>query len=206
MRHREAQKEQEDAVALYVLNLLDEPECSDLEAHLREGCTECRQHLAEIREKSTILGGGSVGPRPSAALRDRVLASVRQSSKSVDAQVQVWKHWTGDPPAAIHIVRADEGSWEKVAEGVLAKRLYVDPKADTVTMMVRMDAGASYRAHRHSGPEQCYVLEGDLRDAGVVVRAGDYKCLSIGTNHGKQTTEAGCLLLIVSSLHDQFLD
>jgi anti-sigma factor ChrR (cupin superfamily) len=171
-----------------------------------KGARNAANILPRSAKRAQYWGAGALGLDPRQHCAIRVLASVRQSSKSVDAQVQVWKDWTGDPPAAIHIVRADEGSWEKVAEGVLAKRLYVDPKADTVTMMVRMDPGASYRAHRHSGPEQCYVLEGDLRDAGVVVRAGDYQCLSTGTNHGKQTTEAGCLLLIVSSLHDQFLD
>jgi anti-sigma factor ChrR (cupin superfamily) len=96
--------------------------------------------------------------------------------------------------------------WEQVIPGVRAKRLYVDPQHDTVTMLIRMDPGASYLPHRHAGPEQCFVLEGDLRDGELVVRAGDFQCAAEGTVHGSQQTESGCLLLIVSSLRDELLD
>jgi anti-sigma factor ChrR (cupin superfamily) len=72
-------------------------------------------------------------------------------------------------------------------------------------MLIRMEPGASYVPHRHGGPEQCYVVEGDLRDGDVVVRAGDFQCAPESTMHGAQTTEKGCLLLIVSSLRDELL-
>jgi anti-sigma factor ChrR (cupin superfamily) len=73
-------------------------------------------------------------------------------------------------------------------------------------MLVRMPAGASYPRHRHAGAEQCYVLEGDLRFGGRVFRAGDYQCADADSIHDVQYTEAGCLLLIVSSLHDEIVE
>jgi anti-sigma factor ChrR (cupin superfamily) len=103
------------------------------------------------------------------------------------------------------VVRAGEGEWQIVKDGVYAKQLYVDVERDRVTMLVRMDAGASYVPHRHAAPEQCFVLEGDIREGDDVFRAGDFQCVARGSTHGAQTTESGCLLLIVSSLHDELI-
>lgn len=199
MDHRRSHHELLAALSEYVLDLLDENETAEVEAHLREGCPICEQHLRELREMAGILGCGAPSADPPPSLRERVTAI------PYEAEVQVWKDWDGRIPAAMHIVRAEEGQWEQVAEGIHAKRLYLDRERDMVTMLIRMNPGATYHPHRHAGPEQCFVLEGDLRDADVVVRSGDYQCLAPGTIHGAQTTESGCLLLIVSSLHDELL-
>ena len=103
------------------------------------------------------------------------------------------------------IVRSTEGDWQEVHPGVFAKRLYVNVQRDLTTMLVRMRPGSHYLPHRHAGPEQCFVLEGDLREEGSVVSTGDFQCFPGGSVHGAQWTESGCLLLIVSSLHDELL-
>ena len=119
--------------------------------------------------------------------------------------VQVWKEWPATPEASMHVIVAGEGEWQSAGEGVLAKQLYSDPARDSVTMLVRMSAGATYPAHRHAGPEQCYVLEGDLEVNDVRLGAGDYQCVPGGSIHGVTRTEHGCLLLIVSSQRDELL-
>jgi anti-sigma factor ChrR (cupin superfamily) len=68
-----------------------------------------------------------------------------------------------------------------------------------------MDRGTSYPPHRHADVEECYVLQGDLRVAGRVLRAGDYQRADRDSVHGVQSTENGCLLLIVSSTDDELL-
>jgi anti-sigma factor ChrR (cupin superfamily) len=72
-------------------------------------------------------------------------------------------------------------------------------------MMIRMEAGAKWVPHRHAGPEQCFVLEGDLFDGESTYYAGDFQCAAPGSVHEAQSTVNGCLLLIVSSLNDQLL-
>jgi len=69
-------------------------------------------------------------------------------------------------------------------------------------MMVRMAAGTSWPAHIHAGPEECYVLAGDLRVGELHMHAGDFQRAEAGSRHGVQSTEGGCTLLLVSSLHD----
>jgi anti-sigma factor ChrR (cupin superfamily) len=118
---------------------------------------------------------------------------------------QVWKEWETGKRADLHTVRSGEGKWHTVRPGIHAKRLYVDRTRDLVTMLVRMEPGASYVPHRHKAPEQCFVLEGDIRDGPDLFHAGDFQCKETGSVHGAQTTENGCLVLIVSSLHDELL-
>ena len=80
----------------------------------------------------------------------------------------------------------------------------VDFTRDLVTMMIRMEPGSSYSPHRHAGPEQCFVLEGDLSVGDDVMRPGDYQYAPAQSRHGVQRTDQGCLLLITSSLSDVF--
>jgi anti-sigma factor ChrR (cupin superfamily) len=105
----------------------------------------------------------------------------------------------------LHVVRAREGEWQNVCDGVAAKQLFVDTARDSVTMLIRMQPGSTYPSHRHAGPEQCLVLEGDVEVNGLRFDAGDYQCMLTGSVHNVTSTINGCLLLIVSSQHDQLL-
>jgi quercetin dioxygenase-like cupin family protein len=138
---------------------------------------------------------------------------------SVDREPQrrflpVWKSWgsappegfVADPARAFHFVGSDAGAWEPTGvEGIEARRLSVDRENDRATFLARMAPGTSYPAHRHAGPEECYVLSGDLRVGDLHMHAGDYQRADPGSIHGVQSTDAGCLLLLVSSLDDEIL-
>ena len=89
--------------------------------------------------------------------------------------------------------------------GVSARRLFFDAAHQRVTMLVRMAAGATSPPHRHSGPEDCYVLEGDLDTGRRIMRSGDYEHSLPESVHATQSTRGGCLLFIVSSLGDEIL-
>jgi anti-sigma factor ChrR (cupin superfamily) len=184
-----------EQLSLHALGLLEGQEAADVEAHLAAGCFFCTRELAELQTAAGLIGS-TAAAAPPPELRDRVLAF---------ASPQVWKQWDAMPRLDLHAVRSDEGEWQTVRPGVHAKKLYVDETRDLVTMLVRMDPGSSYVPHRHKAPEQCFVLEGDVRDGEDAFFAGDFQCKQTGSTHGAQTTEKGCLLLIVSSLGDELL-
>lgn len=121
--------------------------------------------------------------------------------------VQPWKEWPAPAEAkGLLYVAAGSGEWEETAiAGVRVRKLFVDEANDRATMLVQMDAGTSYPGHRHAGAEECYVLAGDLivGDRELVMKAGDYQRADSGSHHPVQWTENGCLLFIVSSLHDE---
>lgn len=187
-----------------------------------------------MRALPFALDSSIVVATPPATLKNRLLRSIktadsqlsttekpsdlagsmqRTAGKEKAVRPQVWKTWTPKPEGAktalpgLFTLGADEGAWEEVGmSGIKVKRLYVDPERDSVTMLVRMPAGAAYPRHRHAGPEQCYVIEGDLRLDNLAFFAGDYQYAEPNSFHGVQYTEKGCLLLIVSSLHDELVE
>ncbi|MEB2363831.1 MAG: cupin domain-containing protein [Bryobacteraceae bacterium] len=158
-----------------------------------------------LLDTAAAIGLAAPGVKPPPGLRTKVLSAIRRATAEVPHGPQVWKNWPGSPAGSLHVVRQGEGDWENVRAGVMAKSLYVDPERDIVTMLVSMQPGSTYVPHRHAGPEQCFVLEGDLHDGERVFRAGDFQCAKAGSVHNAQWTESGCLLLIVSSLNDELL-
>ncbi len=185
---------------LYVLGTLEAAERAELERHLARGCATCQAAVARARELLVHLGSAAEESELPPDLRARVLAVIAAD------QTQVWKRWetSGAPP--LLFVGAGEGAWETTGSpGVEVKRLFVDAPNDRVTMLVRMAPGTAYPRHRHAGAEECYVLRGDLHLPGLVLHAGDYQRAEAESIHGVQSTEHGCLLFIVSSLHDELL-
>ncbi|MCL6507452.1 MAG: cupin domain-containing protein [Bryobacteraceae bacterium] len=190
-----------ELTALYALGALSPEEAHRLEEHLA-GCEACRRQLCSMREVAALLAEGLARRSPSPELRAKLLDRVRREA----AGVQLWKSWGAATPGGLHIVRRDQGRWEPVGlPGVWVKQLYADPDRDSVTMLIRMEPGAAYPSHRHGGPEQCLVLEGDLRVGDVVLQAGDFQCAPFRSTHDVSRTENGCLLLIVCSQHDELL-
>jgi anti-sigma factor ChrR (cupin superfamily) len=206
-------------IELYLLGALEHHEEKQLRAHLAAGCVECARAMAETARVMRALPGAWLSPSelavPPVALKQRLLNSMKNNDTPLrlERSPQVWKTWADESekvsslPSGLLTVHAHEGVWEDIGvNGILVKRLFVDRANDRATMLVRMPAGASYPRHRHAGAEQCYVLEGDLRFGGRVFRAGDYQCADADSIHDVQYTEAGCLLLIVSSLHDEIVE
>jgi len=147
---------------------------------------------------------------PPAALKQKILAAVRQPEPAPSTQsvpLQLWKSWTtGTQPEDLVIQHREAGAWEATGvEGVEVKRLFVDAGRGYVTMLVRMAAGSTYPSHRHAGYEECYVLQGDLSVGDTVLQAGDYQRAKGGSVHTIQSTKNGCTLFIVSSQHDELL-
>ena len=70
----------------------------------------------------------------------------------------------------------------------------------------RMPAGMRTRAHRHVGPEQFLVLEGELIDSdGTVFRPGDLVFYRDGTEHSSYTPN-GCILAVHITAPEVLLD
>ena len=221
--HEGLDEEWRDRASAYVLGALDDREAREYSSHL-ERCAACRREVDDVTRVQMELGrASSVAPDPS--LWDRVLARVRNADHDADPgetaatkpdhverwarSPQIWKQWsepTERERTLLAFVGGQEGAFEPTGlPGVEAKSLHVDRANDRATFLVRMVAGSSYPAHVHGGPEECYVLQGDLRVGGLHMRAGDYQHAERGSRHGTQTTDGGCLLLLVSSLRDEIV-
>ena len=60
---------------LYAMGLSEEPERSEIRAHLQRQCEVCMQEIKRARQMLALLGGTATAAAPSPALRRRILAS-----------------------------------------------------------------------------------------------------------------------------------
>ncbi|HVF44576.1 MAG TPA: cupin domain-containing protein [Pyrinomonadaceae bacterium] len=195
----------------YALGALGGEEARAFEAHMEGGCDAC---AAELREFESVVGSlGLAAPEaePPGGARARLLerlaaggesegpgagaAGAPGSKDSASASADSSRPLCGE---GFLVVRAGEGQWLPTGDaGVSFKLLYTDRERGTFTTLVRMEAGASIRAHRHLGVEQCLVIEGDLRAGSVEMGAGDFNCSLPGSVHEEISTAGGALFLIV---------
>lgn len=206
MNHEELR----DALAAYALGTLEPEGTAAVEAHVSSGCRTCGAELLEFEAAAARLGSSVDPATPPERLRPSILraaAALRGSEPRAEGAVrQVWKGWgPSEAPEPLAVVRAGEGAWEEALEGVQVKRLSFDRDRRLATMLIRMQPGTRYPSHRHGGPEECYVLEGDLHVGDVVMQAGDFQRAEIHSVHVPQYTETGCLLLVTSSLDDELI-
>lgn len=208
MRHESSLGSPNELAALYASGSMTLAEREWFEQHIDSGCSECRSELSRLRNVVDGLTLAALPMAPQPQTRRTLLERVAAERGASKAESPLSPHLEHSAPAAAttpFTLRATEGEWQETSvPGVSIRTLYIDRQGDQYRAMVRMAAGASYPRHIHSGPEHCFVLEGDLHVEGDVLRAGDYQVAPPGSHHGRQWTEGGCLLLISSSLHDNF--
>ena len=103
---------------------------------------------------------------------------------------------------ASRVVHANEMDWEDIRyPGCKVKTLMVDPKLGLLTVLLKMEPGASLPDHEHALMEQTYVIEGRLVDCegpekGLEVGPGEFVYRPAGSRHAAYTPEGGLMLAI----------
>jgi anti-sigma factor ChrR (cupin superfamily) len=165
------------------IGALDPDERLELEARLAELSPGVRAEVGRLYEVSVDLAAGAPGDGPSPAVRDALLATIAAPSTRT--------------------ITAAEGEWVTTPlPGVRIKVLSIDRLRDRVTMLLRAEPGARYPAHRHSGPEDCYVISGSVMVEGRRLRAGDFHHAEGDSDHGEQWTDEGAEVLLIASASD----
>ena len=122
----------------------------------------------------------------------------------------------GDPPPGLkervlervqqlrfELLPAAQRSWYATGvAGVEVTALWSNEASGRHTILLRLEAGAELPMHRHPGPEECFVVSGDLRDGDLELGPGDYVRHDGGTEH-TISTRNGCLLYVTTSSPDE---
>ena len=95
-------------------------------------------------------------------------------------------------------VRAHEGEWKKLSEGIFTKQLFVDETGSTVTSLYKMLPGTYVPTHRHLGVEECYIIDGDFHTSEGILGPGDFTIAMKDSVHPTLYSQNGALLLIVA--------
>ena len=200
-----ARREVPDAAelaALYLSGAMTGEEREAFESRLADGDAALAAEVRLLQDAADALLQDVDPVAPSPAVRRRLM---QQLDAAAPGTPQIWRAWDTTDDSPFFTLRADDGQWEHTGvEGVQVRRLFVDRPGNRMTAMFRMAAGSEYPEHAHDGPEECYVLQGDLHVGDdFVMHAGDYQRALPGSEHGRQWTKGGCLLLVTCSLSDE---
>jgi anti-sigma factor ChrR (cupin superfamily) len=173
-----------EALALAdAIGALEDDERRTLEARVALLTPEEQAHVASLYDVAVALGAAVEQVEPPARVREAVLAATRAPGR--------------------YSVFSGEGTWNDTPlPGIQIKVLSTDRPRGTATMLIRATPGAVYPSHRHSGPEECYVIRGSVIIDGRVLRAGDFHHADADSDHGEITTTEGAEVLIVGAIDD----
>jgi anti-sigma factor ChrR (cupin superfamily) len=173
-----------EALALAdAIGALDPPERRELEARLATLPLGVREEVAHLYDANVEIASSAIGETPSPRVRDALVTLIKAPSN--------------------HTITTADGEWVQGAvPGVRLKILAIDRAQDRVTMLLEGEPGTRYPAHRHSGPEECYVISGSLFVDGQVLRAGDFHHAAAGSDHGELWSDEGVEVLLVAAASD----
>lgn len=177
-----------ERVALYALRALPPVESADIEAHLST-CPTCQR---EMRALLPVVEAFASWPadvlRPPDALWERVARRIADEA--------------GGKPMSATAKQYSEPPWERVAPGIECKVLATDNERHRISMLVRLEPGASYPPHVHSGVEELHLLDGELWIDDRKLSPGDYHQAEAGTSDRHVWSETGCTCVLMTSTRD----
>ena len=169
------------------IGVLDPDERRALEERLAALPEDVRAEVARLYDAAVEISSTTIGEAPSPGVRAAVLAKIEAPSH--------------------HTIIASHLDWVQTpVPGVRMKVLAVDRVRDRVTMLLRGEPGATYPAHRHTGPEECYVIKGSLFIEGQLLRAGDFHHADGDSDHGALHTDEGVEVILVAAASDYLPD
>lgn len=176
--------ELEELTALDAAGALGEAERERLRALLHAASPSDREAAAALYAAATGLAhGGPATPGPSPAVRDRLMARV-------------------STPGSFSVI-ANQLPWlETPFEGLRMKVLAHDVTRNAAVLFMQAEAGVRYPPHHHTGPEECYVVSGELHVMGTVLHAGDFHHADLDSDHGELYTPTGVEVLLVVAASD----
>jgi quercetin dioxygenase-like cupin family protein len=169
------------------IGALDPDERLDLHDRLAALPAAVRHEVTQLYDAAVEIAATTSGEAPSPGVRAALLATIAVPSN--------------------HTVTASDGEWVQTpVRGVRMKILAIDRERDRVTMLLRGEPGATYPAHRHTGPEECYVIRGSLIVEGQLLRAGDFHHAEGASDHDALHTDEGVEVLLVAAASDYLPD
>ena len=180
-----------ELATLFALGALDDAESRQFEAHLVDGCPECRHELESLRFTVELLALAPEPVAPPPELRGRLLESVRQLDQAPRQ------------PSGPTLAFEDDGPWKPYSvPGIEYRMLHLDRATREVVMLVRAQPDSGYPMHRHASAEDMFMLRGELRLDGSTYRPGDFIRSVQGSEHGVGETPGGCMFLMRGSIDD----
>lgn len=183
---------------LYVLGSLKDAERQWVEAQM-EADPDLAAEIAEYEATISTLPYG-----------------IRQQLLPTDLKEQIFRRITGKAPPVVNhepsIISVGQNfnlshlRWRPFnAQGFEMAKLHLDRKTRELSCFVRAAGGHSYPAHRHTGPEEILMLEGELRIGDIHYGPGDYIRSAPESVHPPGESITACLFFLRTSVDNEML-
>ena len=177
-----------DLVFLFASQSLSPREMASVEAQIMS-CEDCQQELETVRPIIRSFVGWSTDVlRPAESLWGRLAKRIATEA--------------GTEPFAPPLEAPAKPEWEEAAPGIHVKILARNAGIDSVSMLVRLDPGTDYPAHRHAGIEELHLLHGILKVDDRTLYPGDFIHAEAGTVDHRVWSETGCTCFLMTSTED----
>ncbi len=103
-----------------------------------------------------------------------------------------------------HRVVSDGSGWEPLRHGVQIRPLYA--AGERISMLVRVEPGATVPTHPHGIGEECLMVEGELFLGDVLLREGEFQFAPAGSRHDELMSDVGGLLFFCGAIDPAAID
>ena len=193
-------QDQQDQATRFVLGELSSVEADRFKAEVhRDG--ELREFLHSLQRTVNKLTLAGPIVSPSAALKEKVMSRLRPKAQPA-AEIPA----RGPVIEGLRFLANSEEGWKPLPiPGAFIKLLSLQADRGYAVLLGKLAPGVRYPAHINAGPEDFYILTGDLHVGSEVLRPGDFHHADAGSHHGENYSIEGCTLMAVLTTDDRIM-
>ncbi len=189
-------EQHQDQASLYVLGALTPEEHRAFESEFpKDG--ELRDLVFELQRAVGLVAKSVPQATIPPLLKTKILERIASSKEIPSAPVETAL------PALRFQEAAGESGWKALPlPGAFIKMLSFEKQRGYAVLLGKLEAGTRYPAHVNAGPEDIYILSGDLVVGSRRLKAGDFHHADKDSRHEVNYSEHGCTLLAVLTTDD----
>lgn len=186
-------EQQQELATRCALGELSSAEQAEFAGQLRSS-PELREFLRSLQ---LALEGVALTARPvtpPSDLKQKILARLQPEAPARKAEPL---------GAGLRFLAGSDTGWKPLPiPGAYLKLLSLQADRGYAVLLGKLDPGTRYPAHTNAGPEDFYILTGDLHVSERVLGPGDFHHADAGSEHAENYSVAGCTLLAVLTTDD----
>jgi len=193
---------QQEQASLYAVGALSSEEGRQFEDDMRNS-PELRDFVISLQQTIDRVALSLPPQIPSPSVKERLLNRIRAtvalpSAASATSRI---------PEGLQFLAGAETSGWKQLpVPGAWIKLLSFERARGYAVLLGKLDPGTRYPAHVNAGPEDFYVLTGDLRVGDRVLGPGDFHHADAGSYHEENWSAEGCTLLAVLTADDPLVE
>ena len=189
-------EQQQERAALFALGALAQEEEEQFLAEVRAD-SELRHLVHSLQTTTDKLALAAPHVNLPGDLKGKMLARLRAKVTAAAAP-------RPSVAAGLRFLMGAAGSeWKQLPiPGAWIKLLSAQPDRGYAVLLGKLDPGVRYPAHVNVGPEDFYVLTGDLHVGDRAMGPGDFHHADAGSAHQENYSVEGCTLLAVLTMDD----